>query len=284
MIVLPSKLEGLRTQRTHRLCTLWRIARTDGVVFRFTDCNEQITFEGEDYWPTGGMDASARQKQEGLNTRNFEARGLINSDDITQSDLRAGKFREAEVTERLVDSRVPWAGALFMTKWWISELTYDGLMWSAQMQDRTRWLRMNVGDLIGRNCRFDLGDAHCKVNLASITVAGAVTGLTTQRLSFKTNLALSTDQYAYGKIAWLTGANAGTVSEIKKFEPGGILKRITLQLQTPYNIEVGDTFNATKGCPKTSDACKNIYGNFPNFGGYPHVPGTEQLLTTPNAS
>jgi uncharacterized phage protein (TIGR02218 family) len=284
MIVIPSKLEGLRLNARTNLSTLWKIERTDGVVFRFTDRDEVITFESETYKPTGGLDASAKQAQEGLNTRNFEARGLINSDDITQADLRAGRFREAKVSEYLVDAQYPFAGAFFETAYWISEITYDGRIWNAQMQDRSRWLRMNIGDLIGRNCRWDLGDAHCGISLASFSQNQVVTSVTLERLKFRASSMTTGGAYVYqyGTIEWTGGLNDGITHEIKLFTSA--TKQVDLQLQTPFDIQIGDTFTIRRGCDKTKAMCKDVFSNYAKYGGFPDVPGTEQMLTTPNAS
>lgn len=281
MITLPSRLENFRLQSTKQLCTLWQLTRSDGVILRFCERDCIITFEGETFTPIGGMQSTAKQLQEGLQTRNFEAVGIIDSDDITQDDLRAGRYREAEIHERLIDARYPFAGALFETKYWISEITFDGKIWNAQVQGPERWLRMNVGDLIGRNCRWDLGDAHCLASLGTFTHNGAVTSITTQRLSFVTNLS-STEAttYAYGKFTWLTGANAGIVCECKAYTSGHL---VTLQLQTPFDIQVGDTFTAIAGCDKTFEMCRVRFDNVIHFGGFPHTPGTEKLISTPNA-
>ena len=67
---LKEELKGLLSERTHRFATLWRIERTDGVVFRFTDHDSAIVFKysttDETYVPAGGFVASARERQAGV--------------------------------------------------------------------------------------------------------------------------------------------------------------------------------------------------------------------------
>jgi len=169
-INLNKDILSLNGDLTHRFATLWTITRTDGVVFRFTDHNTKITFEGNVFTPIGGWDASARQKQEGLKTRNLETRGIISSDVITDDDLRAGRYREAKIQEELVNWRTPWVGSFFKNTYWINETKFSNEMWVAQIAGPTRWLRQKVGEVYGRTCRFVLGDIRCAFDLPVMTL------------------------------------------------------------------------------------------------------------------
>lgn len=285
MLSLPSRLENFRQQSLHTMATLWKIERLDNVSFFFTSREEPIEFEGDTYQPAGSMNVSATQLQDSLRSRNLEARGIINADDVTDEDLRAGLFRDAEVTEYLVNARFPYLGAFYTYRYRLREVTFDGMAWTAEVQDIGAFLRLKVGNIYARNCRHRLGDALCQVNLASFTESSkAVTTIDNVRKSFRASALASTvdDYFRYGRVVWLTGNNAGVVSDIKDYV--GATRRITLQLATPFNIQIGDTFNAIAGCDLTFDGdCKTKFSNGVNFGGFPTIPGNEKALETPNA-
>jgi uncharacterized phage protein (TIGR02218 family) len=52
----------------------------------------------------------------------------------------------------------------------------------------------------------------------------------------------------------------------------------TFQLQTAMTriIPIGTTYTAIRGCDRTFQTCKNVYGNLLNFRGFPFVPGIEK--------
>lgn len=54
--------------------------------------------------------------------------------------------------------------------------------------------------------------------------------------------------------------------------------QIDLQLEMPYDVQVGDTFTAIAGCNKLFSKCQS-YTNVINFGGFPHLPGRDHLVT-----
>ena len=149
---------GLLENKTHRFAVLFRIERTDGQRYFFTSTPSPIVFQGNTYSPSGGFSVSARRQQSGLHPKNLEARGVINSSNVTVPDLSEGRFDEAEVTEYIIDWLYPFAEPFKTTKYWITEVTWDGEAWSAQMEGQTRWLRNKVGLVFTRNCRHDLGN------------------------------------------------------------------------------------------------------------------------------
>ncbi|CAJ3065672.1 Uncharacterized conserved protein [Burkholderia pseudomallei] len=81
--------------------------------------------------------------------------------------------------------------------------------------------------------------------------------------------------FAYGKVTWLTGQNAGFSMEVKSFAPGVV----TLAMAMPYPIAVGDTYTITAGCDKTIGTCSARYNNILHFRGEPYIPGPDILLS-----
>ena len=279
--ISPNGLASVRS-RWARLATLWEIERTDGTVLRFTDHDRNITFDDETFSPVSGLSASARQKQPELKNQNLEAVGVIDDDAITHDDLRAGKYVDAKVTERLVDWGFPFA-AIFVAVYWIESMKFTGEHWEASLAGITRRLRSKRGQLYNRTCRWQHGGTECGISLASYTAEDVTVGtVVSSRLEFQSDeTGEADDYYNYGLITWVTGDNAGFTSEVKDYTASnGVFE---LQLKTPYDIEAGDTFDVHAGCDRLAATCKDKYSNLVNFGGFPFIPGNDKMLETPNS-
>lgn len=270
-------------RQSHRLARLWWIRRTDGFALHLTDHDHGLTFDLFDYTPIGGAQSTAIRKAGALEEQNFEARGVISSDAITYDDLRSGRYQEAEINEYVVDWLYPWAGALQHTRYWITETNFDGERWSAQVSGIPYWLRFSTGKILARNCEHDLGDDECMVSLGPLQSAPTVNVVSTARLVFTASSLSGTsdDYWSEGDIEWISGANAGIVSKIRTYVDSS--KTISLFLRTPFTIANGDTFSMSPGCDKKRSTCTTKFSNVVNFGGAPHMPGTDKLIATPTS-
>lgn len=173
--------EASRLAALKKLATLWKIERTDGVIFYFTDHNIVITFGGQDYTPVGGVAASARQMRTGANPQNLEIKGILSSADITNEDLRLGKYHGATVTEYLVDWGHIDSGEYFYSVYKITDVTYTGEHWEAEMESLPVLLQENLGVRAIRLCRHKLGDVKCKLVLSGYKKECMVASVNTQR-------------------------------------------------------------------------------------------------------
>lgn len=286
MINLNAAMQSLITGRkTFRFARCWKIVREDAVEFYYTEHNEPIVLIDENtYKPAGGMESSVVQKQTKLQTENLEFVGMISSADVTEDDLRGGRFREATVTVFLVDWMYPWVGSFSESKYWISEISFTGERWEAKVEGLGRFLKPKVGDLYSRTCRHELGDASCQVDISvggGNAVNDTLATVSAQRQEFTgTGLGGFADFFFdYGKIIWTTGNNAGLIHEIKDFRNS--TQAVTLQIPAPYDFQVGDTYSIHAGCEKRVDDCKTKFSNFDFFGGFPFIPGTNNMMTSP---
>lgn len=279
-------MQQLLHNGTHLFATCWRITRTDGEIFRFTSHSKKITIStGEEFSPIAGVASSARQRQQNLRNLNLELQGVITSDQITDSDLRGGKFRDAKIEELVVNWKYPWQGTYSSVSYWIQDLAFDGETWIAQVTGNALFLRSAVGQIYTRNCRHRVGRSPiCAqgVSLASITVSSTVSSVVNRQIFLCSGIAgmYPNNKFALGEAIWTSGNNVGVDCEVKRSV--GATGRIVLQLDTPYDIQVGDTVDLVFGCDGTVRACKEDFNNFVNFGGWPDIPGTDKPFTTPD--
>jgi uncharacterized phage protein (TIGR02218 family) len=57
---------------------------------------------------------------------------------------------------------------------------------------------------------------------------------------------------------------------------------LSLFLPALYPIQAGDTCTIRPGCDKSFGTCQAKFDNVANFRGFPHVPGTDQVLSYPD--
>lgn len=303
-IELPARLASLNLSNTHRYATMWRITRKDGTIFRFTDHDRDLPFEGNDYFAAIGFNVSATQRQAGLQEQNKEAQGLILPEGfggVTYEDLRGGKFRQAEIVEYLVDWQYPWAGAFYETKYLVMDMAFDGTMWRAELVGQAKYLRMPVGKTYNRNCRHVFGsgvsdgDPHdkCGFSLSSgtapIGAGGAtvavranftITAVGNARVKFNADLsAYADDAFKWGLCKFTSGNNNNLEVEVAT----SVGSTVTLFLDVPYDIEVDDTVQLTAGCDKTFATCNTVFSNKQQYGGFPDIPGADRAILIPNA-
>lgn len=283
MYAASAPLTALLVNGVHRWATCWKIERTDNVVYFLTDHDRPVTVDGDEYTPVASPSASARQKTEGLGrVMDVEVRGYIDTNVISDDDLRAGRFRGAKITEFVVDWRFPWAGKFQTLVYWIRETTFDRESWSAQCEGLLGRMKNKVGQVLNRTCRHTLGDSGCGVNLGPLTVVAAVNAIVDDRVEFSTTgLSEPDGYYDGGLLTWGTGSNSNIPCEVKSYKvTGGVIR---LQLLTPFTVNPGDGFTLIPGCDKNLTTCKDKFNNVVNFGGFPTLVGVDKQFSTTGA-
>lgn len=283
-LAVTPRLRGLIETQSKRIATCWLLTRTDSVVLAFTTAPKILTIGGVTYTPIGSPAPSARRREGSLKAADVDIRGAISSAAITDADLYAGRYADCQVDELVADWRFAWAGAIISRRWWIGRVSFDGEAWSASLEGWPRWLLPKVGDIYTRNCRANLGDAQCGVNLAGFTVSGAVVDGTTdgeQRRVIRATTAASMSGFAdgyftNGEITFTSGANNGLRGDVKAWTQA--TREVELQLPMPFAIASGDTFRIVAGCDKVPTTCKSTFSNLVNFRGEPFIPGLDAVL------
>lgn len=280
---------ALLIQGAATIVSCWKIERTDGTILRFTDHDRDIAVDGSTYTPADGLSSTAERHNENLGSRDTSYSGIVSDSSITVEDLEAGRYREAKVTEYLVDWTRPDVGPLRTKNFWINDIVFTDEMWEAEVEGLTSYLRQKFGRKFTRECDTDLFSTECGVTRATYELTGqAVSSVVTQRKKFQTDItSIEDDWFNDGELTWTSGNNSGITCPIKDYtETGGVVE---LWLPTPFDVSVSDEFDIVPGCNKLSGAddsighCKNKFSNLVNFQGFPFIPGTDKMYETPNA-
>ncbi|AAT69466.1 gp84 [Alphaproteobacteria phage PhiJL001] len=166
---LQTHLEGEVTT----LATIWRVTRTDGVEFFFTDHDVDITFESNVYTSSVGYNRSAVDSKTGLSVDNLDVLGFLDSSALTETDLRGGKFDFAEIRIGIVNYADLSQGQLRMRRGTLGEVTYSDVTgtFMAELRGLTQLYSQGAVELYQAECRADLGDSRCKVAISPTVMA-----------------------------------------------------------------------------------------------------------------
>jgi uncharacterized phage protein (TIGR02218 family) len=277
---LPTALQAHLDAGATTLCRCFRIARRDGVVLGFTDHDRPLAFDGTDYEPADGLDATEDVSSTGFAVGGMEVTGALTSDRLDPADLAAGLFDNAEVTVHLVNWATPSERHLLRVGR-LGEVTREDGTFRAEIRGLAAALDETRGRTFRPTCDADVGDVRCGVNLAASTYssAGTVSGATDRRRFVASGLGgFAAKWFERGRLTWTGGANAGFAAEVRthRGEAGSIV--LELWQATPHDIASGDAFTVTAGCDKHFRTCRQKFSNGDNFRGFPHMPGNDFAL------
>jgi uncharacterized phage protein (TIGR02218 family) len=262
------------------LATCWKISRHDGVVLGFTDHVRDLEVDGVTYKAASGYTRTAIRGTADLAVDNLDVENVFSDDGITEEDLRAGRYDFAEVRMFLVNYQDLGQGILKLRRGWLGEVTIRDGMYVAELRGMTQRLQMTVGEVYAPDCAADLGDVRCGVDLTALEESGTVDTVTSAT-AFMTTLAQATGWYDGGELTWTGGANAGQTVAVRSWDT--TTGTLTLFLPALYPMQAGDAFTIRPGCDKSFATCRAKFDNAVNFRGFPHVPGTDQVLSYPDA-
>ena len=207
-----------------RLAFCFRVDRSDGISFGFTTHNRHLRISGLLYLALAAVEATNLRQEAGGEPDNMDVIGVLTSECITDEDLVAGRYDDAQVTVFAVD----WgdlsagiAGPFFRGN--IGDVTVDTGTYKASVRSLMQRFKQAVGELYSPGCRvFALGDARCTVNLAGNTVQGrpitsnVTVSTVVDQEAFRLDGAVEdAGFYSYGTLRATSGKNTGFVREVK---------------------------------------------------------------------
>ncbi|MEP4766409.1 MAG: DUF2163 domain-containing protein [Roseibium sp.] len=164
MKTLPESLEAHIAGRVTTLAACWIVTRKDTVRLGFTDHDRALTVDGIRCQPESGLSATAMTGGPQLATGGGEVAGALSSPALSEDDLEAGLWDDAEVGVYLVNWQQP-ADHVLLRRARIGEITRAGDAFQAELRGLAHLLEARQGREFSKSCDADLGDARCKVEL-----------------------------------------------------------------------------------------------------------------------
>jgi uncharacterized phage protein (TIGR02218 family) len=277
---LPDVLQAHLDARVTTLCRCFRLERRDGVVLGFTDHDRPIAFEGTDFEPADGLDATEDVQATGFSVGGLEVSGALSSDRLDAADLSAGLYDDAAVTVYLVNWATPSERHLLRVGR-IGEVTREDGGFRAEIRGLAASLDAARGRTFRPTCDADVGDERCAVDLdgAAFRGTGTVTAAEDGRRFSASGLsAFAGGWFDGGRLTWTSGANAGRHAAVRTYRKAGSSAIFELGQAMPADIAAGADFAVTAGCDKRFATCRQKFGNGENFRGFPHMPGNDFAL------
>jgi uncharacterized phage protein (TIGR02218 family) len=257
-------------------CRLWKVTRDDLQVFGYTDNVEDVLYLGVTYKSAEGGNLTSIESKGDMSVDNMDIETIFTDGGITESDLYAGLWNGARIDVMLVNYLDLTMGHMLLKRGRIGDVQARGGKFIAELRGLSQALQQSIGDVYQPTCRVDLGSTKCGVNLATFTVTGTLTGVTSRTVFADTARTEASEWFEGGVITFTSGACLGLRMDVRKFvNPGAF----TLSLSMPRVIAVGDTYSVYAGCKKRAiEDCKTKFNNIVNFRGEPYLPGVDEVL------
>jgi uncharacterized phage protein (TIGR02218 family) len=271
---MPSIVE--RELTTLAFC--WRVQRRDGICLGFTSHDRDLEMDGLVYRAAPGMLPSAVSVSDGFDASTLDVSGALTSEAISETDLAAGRWDRAAVALFLVDWEDPNGERLPLARGELGDVAVKANGFEAELRGPAALLERPVAEQTSPECRAELGDRRCRVDIAARTAVTRVTEVAENEVTVA-DAAGEPGAYAFGRLRWIGGANSGVESPI--LASAGPL--LTLQEPPPFAIAEGDLVEIRQGCDKSFATCTARFANGENFRGEPHLPGMDLLTRYPGA-
>ncbi|MEA3061864.1 MAG: hypothetical protein QOJ94_1645 [Sphingomonadales bacterium] len=261
------------------LAFCWRVARRDGICLGFTTHDRALSIGGLAYRPAPGMLPSAVTRSDGFDSAALDVSGALASDAISAADLAVGRWDGAAISLFAVDWEDPDGERITLARGELGEVALKGAAFEAELKGAAAVLDRPAVEQTSPDCRAELGDRRCRIDLAPRTRMSRVTTVVGEDAVEVEAAAEAPNAYAFGRLRWLSGPNCGLSAMILSSEGA----RLTLRQPPPSPAEPGDLVEIVEGCDKLFATCRERFANSDNFRGEPHLPGMDLLTRYPGA-
>jgi len=279
---LLAHLEGGLTT----VCHAWKITRTDGVCFAFTDHDLPLQFDSVEFRADSGLSAKAIAQTTGLSVDNTEAIGALSDASIREDDIEQGRFDAAEVQAWLVN----WTDV--SQRWLqfrgsIGEIRRADGAFRAELRGLTEALNRTLGRVYQKPCTAVLGDTQCRfdTSLPGYTLSlpveiekGARTFIWDSLPGFEEEF------FIRGRINVLDGPAQGLFGLIKHDRVRDDKRIIDLWEPIKGDVGPGTQVKLIAGCNKQMETCRLKFNNLLNYQGFPDLPGEDWVIAVPKTT
>ncbi|MEA3050021.1 MAG: hypothetical protein QOG84_1857 [Sphingomonadales bacterium] len=261
------------------LAFCWRAARRDGICLGFTTHDRPLAIDGLTYRPAPGMLPSAVTRSDGFDSAALDVSGALTGDAISPADLAAGRWDGAAIGLFVVDWENPDGERIMLARGELGEVSMKDSAFEAELKGPAAVLDRPAVEQTSPDCRAELGDRRCRIDLAPLTRVTRVAAVVAEDVLEVDDATEASNAYALGRLRWLSGPNCG-LSRIILSSQG---TQLTLRQPPPSPAAPGDFVEIVEGCDKLFATCRERFLNPENFRGEPHLPGMDLLTRYPGA-
>lgn len=259
------------------LAICWRLERRDGAGLGLTSHDRPLIVDGVHYEPSPGMIPAAVRSELGLEPRSSEVAGSLTSAAISDADVAAaGRWDGAALKLFAVDWEQPEADGLALLEGELGQVTTrDGAL-EAELLGAATKLEGPICPSTSPECRAELGDPRCRVDMAGRRVRARVIGVSGHVVTVDQPV---DERFRFGEMRFLAGPANGQRRRILAVEG----QQLHLRSAPFAAVVAGTPVELVEGCDKRLATCSARFGNAGNFRGEPHLPGNDLLTRYPGA-
>lgn len=260
------------------LAFCWRVERRDGVTLGFTSHDRNLSIDGLVFRAVPGMLPSAVALSDGFDEADLDVRGALRSESINAADLASGRWDGAAVCVLMADWEDRDAAPIEIARGELGDVIVRQNAFEAELRGLAAALDRPVVEQTSPECRAELGDARCRVDLAALTHVARIADVPGES-AIEIFPVPGGAHFANGRVRWLSGPNAGLATEIADSNAGLLM----LRDEPHFAAAAGDLVEIIEGCDKSLATCGARFANAINFRGEPHLPGMDLLTRYPGA-
>ncbi|WP_168463967.1 DUF2163 domain-containing protein [Wolbachia endosymbiont of Ctenocephalides felis wCfeT] len=249
------------------IATCWKLTLIDKRVKGFTDCDNDLSIGNTTYKSSSGFTASHVILNGNLRTDNLEIEGILNSNDIKEEEVLAGKYDFASIEIFLVNYNDLNQGKMILRSGTFGKITLNNGRFIVEIKGLSAQLEKSIGELYSPTCRAQFCDDKCRADTKKFNKISVITKVIDERSFEDRNLTESDGYYKHGIVRFLAYKEFECV--VKEYKN----KIVTLFIPPPCQISAGNRYSILAGCDKTFSTCKNKFDNAINFRGEPCIPG-----------
>ncbi len=267
---------GGAEKRVSALTFCWRIERRDGSGVALTSHDEAIVRGGITYRPDPGVAPAAITRRLGLEPNDSEVAGALTAEAITETDLRLGRWDGARVSLAAHDWEDSAVAPLKLLGGELGDVAFAGGSFSAELRGAAAGLDSPVCPSTSPECRAEIGDKNCRVDLAGRSIRAKVVSRDGTEIELDREV---DERFLFGRLQYRSGENCGAATLVLAVDG----ERIRVRDLPQGAVEPGCVVLLREGCDKRFQTCIGRFANALNFRGEPHLPGNDLLTRYPGA-
>lgn len=257
-----------------KMITCWRIALTNGENLFFTDSDQNIFFQEEEYIAGSNFTPNSIINSNELGQDNFTITGIIDNKFFTKENILNGNLSNAYIEIFLLNLTHNLLEKTILKTGWLGEIRLSNNSFTIEISS----IGIKTNNLIGKcyssSCRAEFGDRFCQKKREDYSYLGKISS-TLGKNSFIDNDRAEPDNFFdNGTLIFNSGKYQNKKYNVISFHN----KIIYLDSNINLKLIKGDIYRITIDCDKSLETCINKFNNVLNFRGEPYIPGKYKLL------
>ncbi|WP_426267865.1 DUF2163 domain-containing protein [Sphingomonas sp. LHG3443-2] len=253
----------------------WVFQRADGIGFATTSHDKQQQIGSMTLEANMDLRPSELMLTDQMYGSTFELSGGLSSPALTVGDLLAGRWNGAAV-QLLASDWAEGGETIPICAGELGRVAVEAGKFSMAVEVLPPATRLPPCIQTSPECRAVLGDRQCRIDMRKRRKRINVVASDDVEITID---APDNEEFALGRLRWISGANCGTEQIIISADGA----KLRLQDAPQFLVKAGDQAVVRQGCDGRRATCSERFSNILNFRGEPDLPGSEILLRFPGA-